>query len=74
MIFRYMLRTPVSFECVFEFRATLWNDGKRLKTALYHTVVDFAISSIDPDFQRFIVTENKENEQNERRGVVFTWR
>jgi hypothetical protein len=28
-----------------------------LKTAFYHTVVDFAISSIDPDFQRFIVTE-----------------
>ena len=28
-----------------------------LKTAFYQTVVDFAISSIDPDFQRFIVTE-----------------
>ena len=42
-----------------------------LKTAFYHTVVDFAISSIDPDFQRFIVTEKPKKTSKTSAGASY---
>ena len=42
-----------------------------LKIAFYHTVVDFAISSIDPDFQRFIVTEKPKKTSKTSAGASY---
>jgi hypothetical protein len=42
-----------------------------LHTAFYHTVVHFAISSIDPDFQRFIVTEKPKRAAKTSAGASY---